>query len=78
MPKRELKEEEREKRRQAFQTENAPESSTPPSEDSPEQMVTLEAEGDALETEGESTEILQPPKTKPKRRKFRGRSKREK
>ncbi len=59
MPERKLTAE-REKRRQAFQTENAPESSTPPSEDVPEQVVT--PEGEALETEGEKTEKISKPK----------------
>ncbi|MCK5047218.1 MAG: hypothetical protein KAS22_11600 [Candidatus Heimdallarchaeota archaeon] len=60
MPKRKLVNE-REKRKQAFQSENAPESSTPPSEDAPEQVVTPEAEGEALETEGETTEAIAEP-----------------
>ena len=50
MPKRELISE-REKRKRAFQSENAAESSTPPSEDAPEQVVAPEAEGEILETE---------------------------
>ncbi|MCE7746211.1 MAG: hypothetical protein GPJ52_13860 [Candidatus Heimdallarchaeota archaeon] len=50
----------KEKRRQAFETENAPESSTPPSEDAPEQVVT--PEGEALETESETTEKISKPK----------------
>ncbi len=59
MPKRELVVK-KEKRRQAFETENTPESSTPPSEDAPEQVVT--PEGEALETEGEKTEKISKPK----------------
>ena len=47
MPKRELTAK-KEKRRQAFETESVPESSTPPSEDASEQVVTPEAEGEAL------------------------------
>ncbi|NHJ47329.1 MAG: hypothetical protein FK733_06020 [Asgard group archaeon] len=47
---------EKEKRRRDFQAANAPESNTPPSEDTPEQDVTPEFEGEALETEGETTE----------------------
>jgi len=57
MPKRELISE-REKRKRAFQSENAPESSTPPSEDAPEQVVAPETEGEILGTEGETTEVI--------------------
>jgi len=51
--KREVTEEE-EKRRQAFQSENAPESHNPPSEDAPEQEVIPETEGDPLQSESET------------------------
>jgi hypothetical protein len=70
--KRELTEEEREKRRQAFQAENPAESHTPPAEDAPEQQVVPEAEGEALQSEGETQEIF----SKPKKRKIFWRTKR--
>jgi hypothetical protein len=60
--KREVTEEEREKRRLASQSENAPESHTPPSEDSPEQEVVPETEGDPLQSEGETEKPISKPK----------------
>ncbi len=75
MPKRELTPE-REKRRQDFQSENAPESSSPPSEDAPEQDVNPETERDALETEGETTEIISEPTSVPLKRRKKRRQKR--
>ncbi|MHA1126758.1 MAG: hypothetical protein ACTSO7_15545 [Candidatus Heimdallarchaeota archaeon] len=57
MPKRELTPE-REKRRKDFQAENAAGSSEVPSEDKPEQTVAPEMEGEALETEGETTKKI--------------------
>ncbi len=61
MSKRELTPE-REERREAFQSENAPESNSPPSEDAPEQVVGPEVEGEPLETEDETTEKISKPK----------------
>ncbi|MHA1121776.1 MAG: hypothetical protein ACTSUW_07290 [Candidatus Heimdallarchaeota archaeon] len=68
----------KEKRRQAFQSENAPESSSPPSEDTTEQAVAPEAEGETLETEDETVDVIAEPtrdslevtKTKLKKRKI--------
>ncbi len=54
MPERELTPE-REKRRKDFQAESAAGSSAAPSEDASEDVVSPEAEGEALETEGETT-----------------------
>jgi hypothetical protein len=60
MPEREVTPE-REKRRKDIRSKRAPGSSSPPSEDAPEQEVTPEAEGEALETEGETSEKIEEP-----------------
>jgi len=63
MPERELTPK-KDKRRKDFQAENAADSSLPPSEDEPEQVVSPEMEGEDLETAGEKTKRI----VKPKRR----------